>query len=78
MHEKSLDVCLEVVRIQYQDMKRMKIRGRWWNLGYSGEPFNLNNNLVTVEIQSKDFKAWHDIQSTMMTKRTAPGRPNVG
>jgi len=64
-HNNSLDVFFEVIKVQYVDHKRAKLRGRWWNLGWVGEPFLVYpGNPVTVEIKKEEFRNWKYLYNT--------------
>lgn len=75
MHENSMDVFIRVNRIQYQDGKRIKVKAEFWNLGYMGEPFSLNES-KTIEITEPNRWIWLSAED-LQTKRTKSGHPKL-
>lgn len=75
MHESCFDAFLEVLEVPYQDDKRILIRARWWNLGYTGNPWCLGMGADTVEIARSDLTKWKNINSAVTSVRTKPGVP---
>lgn len=67
VHEKFMDVFFEVIKVQYIDAKRAKLRGFWWNLGWSGNAFKILPNAETLTIQAKDFDQWKRLESRVRT-----------
>lgn len=65
-HENCIDVFIEVIKVQYVDSKRAKLRVIWWNLGYTGNPWTLTQ-AESLEIQAKDFPKWQRLQSRIRT-----------
>jgi hypothetical protein len=57
IHEAAMDVFIEILKPQYQDEKRFKGRVRYWNLGFTGNPWVIGFN-EPIEIQAKDFSKW--------------------
>lgn len=57
MHKDEMDCFIEILRSQYQDSKRFKGRARWWNLGFTGNPWVIREN-DPIEIRVKDIKNW--------------------
>ena len=75
MHKNSMDVAFEIVRTQYQDSRRLILKGYWINLGYMGYPFALTR-VVTLKLKRKDYKAnWKEINPII--KRIRPGISDV-
>jgi len=75
MHETAMDVCFELDKIQYQDSKILKLKGSWWNLGYSGKPYKIESN-VKLTINTDDWLKWKKFDYGMLTtKRTKSGMP---
>lgn len=62
LHERFMDVFIEVLRVQYRDAKRIRLRVRWWNRGASGNPFPIRMN-DPITIQTKDLKHWRQCTS---------------
>lgn len=56
-HNQFKDVFIEIIKSQYQDAKRFKGRVRWWNLGFTGNPWILFPN-EPIEINRKDMNDW--------------------
>lgn len=75
MHENAMDVAIEVTRVQYEDSKRIKFRGKYWNLGYSGTPWLIFHQDFALEINKADLPKWICINSKMTTKRMKSGLP---
>lgn len=75
MHENGMDCCIEVLRIQYSDQKRVKVKARWWNLGYTGNPWLIDPKIETIELKRADLPKWHNITHKMHTPRKASGMP---
>lgn len=66
-HEKFMDVFFEVIKVQYTDEKRAKLRGFWWNLGWCGNPYKPFHTPETLTIQAKDFDQWKRLESRVRT-----------
>lgn len=75
MHENGMDCCLEIMRIQYSDSKRVIIKARWWNLGYSGNPWPIFPQFETVKIKAEDRPKWKNITHLMNIPRKKSGLP---
>ena len=76
MHKHAMDVFIEVVRLQYRDMKRTRLKIRWWNLGYVGNPYCISSKIETVTIKTTDLANWHQLTNRQLnTPRLAPGLP---
>lgn len=76
MHKNAMDVCIEVLKVQYQDDKRIKLKVRWWNLGYVGEPYTLFGDSTDRLTLSKDnWLEWVNITDRISNKREQPGLP---
>jgi len=76
MHKNAMDVCIEVLKVQYQDDKRIKLKVRWWNLGYAGEPYALFGDSTDKLTLSKDnWLEWVNITDQINNKREHPGLP---
>lgn len=58
MHKNAVDVFIEVVKVQYRDAKRFKIKAIVWNLGYTGNPWILLPSFQKYEIKIEDAKNW--------------------
>lgn len=55
IHKNAMDCYIEILKVQYQDSKRIKARVRWWVLGYTGNPWVARFN-DPIEIKLEDFK----------------------
>ena len=80
MHENCLDVCIEVLKNWRFKPGVLTLKVRWWNLGYSGNPFMIPNEsgmplVETIEIKVEDWKKWKCIDDIMHNPRKAPGLP---
>lgn len=80
MHENSLDICFEVLRVQFMNHKKVIVKAICWNLGYSGNPWivpwgtNVNGQF-TLEIKRSDLAKYSNITSKMNNKRVKSGLP---
>lgn len=78
MHENAMDVCIEILRLQYTDAKRVKLKIRWWNLGYVGNPFCIDARGATITIKASDIHKWKYLNSQhFLHKRRKPGFPEL-
>lgn len=66
-HKNCMDVCIEILKIQFRNDKKLKARVTWWNLGYTGNPWVIHHN-VPIEIQGKDLADWEEIDPTVKRK----------
>lgn len=56
-HPNFMDVFIEVVRIQYQDGKRVHAKIIWWNKSYNGlNPFPLHQMPDTLKVTREKWK----------------------
>lgn len=77
MHKKAMDVAIEVKKINYKSPDNLSISVSWINLGYQGEPFKPNGDMVQEVLIPIDQKFdWIDITEKMNIKRTKPGVPS--
>lgn len=58
MHKNAMDVFIEIVKVQYQDSKRFKVKTLVWNLGYTGNPWPILPSFQKYEIKREDAKNW--------------------
>jgi hypothetical protein len=63
MHDKCMDVFIEVISVQYQDSVRAHLKVLWWNLGWTGEPMIINTQPEVIEIKVKDYHFWRELSS---------------
>lgn len=74
MHKNHKDVCLEVKKIVYEDYKRKKLKARWVNLGYVGNPWPLTD-FETIEISLIEWLNWSNITDRIHNPRDKDGFP---
>ena len=67
VHEDFMDVFIEVVKVQYADAKRIKLKIFWWNLGWTGSAMRIFPNSAPFEIKAKDFARWKRLESRIRT-----------
>ena len=72
MHEKAMDVFLEGLTV----LPGGRISGRWWNLGYTGNPWCLDNSPRGVRIAPEDVSKWININDRVTNVRTKSGVPD--
>lgn len=56
IHETAKDLFIEVLKIQYLDHKRIKMKVAWFNIGF-GRPY-LVDPWSNIEIPFDKFKEW--------------------
>lgn len=57
IHNTARDCFIEILKPQFQDLKRFKGRVRWWALGHTGNPWVLRMN-DPIEISADQFANW--------------------
>lgn len=68
VHEDFMDVFIEVVKVQYSDPKRVKLKIHWWVLGWVGKPYRpFPGAAVTLVVQTKDIPRWKRLESRIRT-----------
>lgn len=56
VHERFMDVFVEVLKVQYKGPKYMKIKVHWWNYGYDGSnTWCVDNKPQVLKIDNKDW-----------------------
>ena len=73
-----MDICFEVIKVQYQDEKHIKMKGYWVNIGYIGEPFRLElkyDRPDKLTLITERFDNWICINRYINNPRTMPGLP---
>ncbi len=55
VHDKAMDVFIEVLS-DYKLPSYRKVKVSWWNLGFSGQPWELFTQ--RIEIQDRDWLQW--------------------
>lgn len=74
MHPRAMDVYLFVRKSLYVSEEDVfLIRGDWYNLGYVGEPWWLDN--FADKIKGPDSQNWVDITDKINVVRKEPGLP---
>ena len=63
MHDRCMDVFIEVVKVQYQDELRAHLQVLWWNLGWMGECYVINPKPEVIEIRGDDYTSWRSLES---------------
>jgi hypothetical protein len=56
IHDKFMDVAFLVTKIQFQDEKRAKLKGYWYNRGWTGNSFQIFP--TTDKLIITDFNGW--------------------
>lgn len=57
-HDSFKDVFIEVLKTQYRGLRYRKLRVRWWNLGFSDNPWLCFPEPQTIKIMESDWKRW--------------------
>lgn len=60
MHETSMDVAMEVLKVCYSCPDYEKLLVRFWNLGWVGRPFILVSR-DNVKIFREDYGKWRTV-----------------
>lgn len=56
VHEQSMDVFVEVLKVVYSGPRYMKIKVLWWNYGYDGtNPWCLSHHPQTIKVDNKKW-----------------------
>lgn len=59
VHDKFLDVFVEVLRTTYRNPHYRRIKVRWWNSGFDGsQPWRIPSPIQTIKVLNKDWKHW--------------------
>lgn len=59
VHKNFMDVAIEVVKIQYRNDRRTKLKIRWYNRGWVGQPFELYGmRPTTISVKHTDINNW--------------------
>ena len=67
------DIFFEVIYVQYGDHKIAKLKGYWWNLGWTGNPMRHTldkyspDRPVMITIKAEHFKDWKHLESRIRT-----------
>jgi hypothetical protein len=63
VHHKFKDVFIEVCKIQYTGPTYRKMKVRWWNIGFTGNPWCLDSRPQIIKIENKKWNqdwSWFD------------------
>lgn len=71
MHKYGMDICLYINHIKRLNTGEHVADVSWYNLGYSGFPWLIHNNIITI----KNTQNWIDISDKFMHTRTQSGLP---
>lgn len=75
MHSNALDVCIYVLKIQFNGPDYVKMKVDYYNLGYSGNPWIIErkNNFI---VEKEQYSNWIRIpQEKLSIPRTKSGLP---
>lgn len=76
MNKKSMDICSEVLEISSLNDDSVTIKVRFWNLGYSGDPWILTGEFDSFDIKFTDVTDWVVLSDEQIsTPRTKSGIP---
>lgn len=75
MHNRAMDVCIQVLRLRFlgEDFSVWHIRR--WNLGYSGNPYIIDE-VKNYKIMQSEYGNYVDITKDVLQPRTKSGLPN--
>lgn len=62
MHDKSMDVCVQIVDSLGNGMYKVQ----WWNLGYVGTPWPIDGNYDEIYMHPD---VWNDITENLQLPR---------
>ena len=60
VHNKTMDLCIEVLEVN-----GLKLKVRWWNLGYVGDPWPIDGTEY-IEILPDGLKNWSQLTHEQM------------
>lgn len=76
MHERALDIALQVIKVRYLGHKSVTLIVNIFNLGYVGRPALIMQD-KNYSISASEYANYRPISYEEMTKvRTKPGRPD--
>lgn len=59
VHERFMDVFVEVLKVQYRGPDYRKIKVRWWNYGYDGSnPWCVYNKPQVIQVNNNDWNLY--------------------
>jgi len=68
-HRYSMDVILEVTSIIRADEKGIDIYGRFWNQGWTGRPWLIDDSPELIHIKYDQIENWKEMNWEEMTRR---------
>jgi len=75
MHSQFRDIFIEILRVNYVYSDKIKLKIRYWNLGYTGKPYAIYDVQEYV-ILAEEYKDWIQLNLRDLSKpRTKPGLP---
>lgn len=75
MHERCLDVAIEVLDSVTTSRDTTVIKYMWVNLGYTGTPWFCDGEIHHAEFGPTELLKWKDITEKAQQRREKPGRP---
>ncbi len=57
IHKNSMDVFIEVLKVQYRGEKYQKLKVRWYNVGFEGKFWSLSDP-QTIIVHSTHYTNW--------------------
>ena len=76
MHRNMKDVCIEVCAVMDQTVRHVMLQVRYWNLGYMGRPWLIEDKTSNIFIQTQDIPEWLHIDEELLTTvRFSDGPP---
>lgn len=78
MHRRMKDVCIEVAKFKDQTVRHVMLQVRYWNLGYTGRPWLIDDRLSIIFINTQDIPDWIHLDEDVLTmERRTDGPPIV-
>lgn len=75
MHNRAMDVCLQILRLRFLGEDFSVWHVRRWNLGYSGNPYIIDE-CKNYKIRQKEYDNYVEISDAQILKpRTESGVP---
>lgn len=69
MHQKSLDVCIEILREVQLSTDQVKYYIAYWNLGCMGKPFLIDTEEYIMINEGERPLSWVELDIETMTQR---------
>lgn len=74
MHENQKDVCIKVLAVEPSSKGIHKLSVEYWNLGYTGRPWLIKEDVIRIHDANLDF--WHHLDyDVLVQKRYVSGIP---